>query len=774
MKIVLKLLALTLLVLITTSLVATNSTSAAGGIRLHEIANPPMIVLDSTFNPATVFNPAVTPVGGAPFCFSSSLGTILCYPPNFLRKAYDFPSTLTGTGATIVIVDAFGSPTIAADLKDFDGNFSIAAPPSFKILCGPTWTGAVTDHCPTPTLNSDTLGWAEEITLDVTQAHALAPGAKIILVVANTDYDTDLNAAEMAVVSQSSLAGSIMTQSFGEPDDLVGCYYLPCNSSATSIPGYTPPTFDPTIRSTYNTIMSIAQSNGWTVMASSGDDGANEAYSAVGTGELTPSYPATNPNVLAVGGTGGNPYGGQYGTSNPSVLNFPPGPGGKFTCAAAATCNTGLVVINGGTTGCTTTAQRTAGVPTSCFPTGYGGEGAWQEVPAIAASRASTGGGISNDYYAGYPGYGYPAIGSYARPNYQSSLPTSWMLANGTSVESGSGATVYSGGRATPDVAFNAASEGGVLAYMGPSSLLGQAGYPQGRWVVFGGTSAASPAWAAIIALVQQAHGSPVGFINPAIYELAQSNLYSNAFHDIKVGNNTDALGPVACVEFCKSIGPDLNGTQTGYAAGTGYDLTDGWGSPDVANFVTDIQPFLAPANAYPGTPGIPISLVQGWNLISLPLIPANTPIGTVFGGLALAGESSIIWSYQGGKWLSATLSGTKFTGTLTTAKDGFGYWVYMTKADTLWVNGYIFAPPPATPPSYSLTAGWNLVGFKPQPTVTTESLSSYLSSITGDYDTAHVYLYQNSLGTWTNTETSLAPGQAVWVYMTTPATLTP
>jgi len=605
MKIVLKcLLALTLLVLITTSLVATNTMATGTGIRLHEIANPPMIVLDSTFNPAAVLNPnpAVTPPGGAPFCFSASLGTIICYPPNFLRKAYDFPSTLTGKGATIVIVDAFGSPSISADLKDFDGNFSVPPPPSFKILCGPTWTGAATDHCPIPKVTDsnigDELGWAEEITLDVTQAHALAPGAKIILVVSNTDSDVDLNSAERAVLSQRSLAGSIMTQSFGEADDLVGCYYFPCNS--TGFAGNPPPYFDPTIRTTYNINMQIAQFYGWTVMASSGDDGANEAFSEVGTAELTPAYPATNPFVLAVGGTGGYPYGGQYGTSNPAVSKFPPGPGGTLSCAAGATCDTGLVVINGGTMGCSTTATRTSGVPTSCYPTGYGGEQTWQEAPAVSAERASSGGGISNNYYAGYPGYHYPTfIGSYARPSYQSNLPMTWRLANGTMVESGSGNRIFSGGRATPDVSFNAASEGGVLAFMSPSSLFARTYcyyyglYCAGRWVVFGGTSAASPAWAAIIALVQEARGRPVGFINAAIYKLAQSKLYSDAFHDIRVGNNTDGpVGPFSspyCSQFCE---PGMV-TQNGYAAGSGYDLTTGWGSPDVAHFVRDIQPFL-------------------------------------------------------------------------------------------------------------------------------------------------------------------------------------
>jgi len=612
MKIILKfLLALTLVLLTTTSLVATRTIAATGtGIRLHEIAHPPLIVLDSTFNPAGVFNPNLppnAPPGGAPFCYSGSLGTVICYPPNFLRKAYDFPSTLTGKGSTIVIVDAFGSPSIPADLKDFDGNFSVPAPPSLKILCGPTWTGAATDHCPTIKVTdpniADELSWTEEITLDVTQAHALAPGAKIILVVANSDMDVDLNAAETAVVSQHKLAGSIMTQSFGEADDLVGCYYFPCN--ITGFAGMPPPYFDPTIRTTYNHNMATAQAAGWTVMASSGDDGANEAFSEVGTGELTPSYPATNPYVLAVGGTGGYPYGGQYGTSNPAVLNFPPGPGGTLICAAGATCYTGLVVINGGTKGCSTTATRTSGEPTSCFPTGYGGEQTWQEAPLVDPTRASSGGGISNDYYAGYPSYGYPAIQTYARPSYQSSLPAFWRLTNGTMVQSGSGGITYNGGvwepslgRVTPDVSFNAAVEGGVLAFMSPSSIFARTYcyyyglYCNGRWVVFGGTSAASPAWAAIIALVQQLHGGPVGFITPAIYELGQSYLYSDAFHDIRVGNNTDSPSPGHCVsQFCEPG----EVSQNGYVAGSGYDSTTGWGSPDVAHFVQDIQLFLPP-----------------------------------------------------------------------------------------------------------------------------------------------------------------------------------
>ena len=107
--------------------------------------NSVVTLLDPSFNP-------MAPVGGVPFCSSASLGTILCYPPSYLKKAYDFPPTsgpggLDGRGQTIVIVDAFGSPTIQSDLNTFDTTFGLPST-TVTILCGATWTGAATDNCP--------------------------------------------------------------------------------------------------------------------------------------------------------------------------------------------------------------------------------------------------------------------------------------------------------------------------------------------------------------------------------------------------------------------------------------------------------------------------------------------------------------------------------------------------------------------------------------------------------------------------------------------------
>jgi subtilase family serine protease len=95
------------------------------------------------------------------------------------------------------------------------------------------------------------------------------------------------------------------------------------------------------------------------------------------------------------------------------------------------------------------------------------------------------------------------------------------------------------------------------------------------------GTSAAAPLWASFTALVNQQAASegkaPMGFINPAIYDIAQSPLYASCFHDITIGNTTNQ-----------------NNTTQFYAA-TGYDLCTGWGSPNGQNLINALTGFAGP-----------------------------------------------------------------------------------------------------------------------------------------------------------------------------------
>jgi subtilase family serine protease len=87
-----------------------------------------------------------------------------CYSPQEIRNAYGLTSLLntgyTGTGQTIIIIDSFGSPTIAQDVQAFDAGYGLPDPPSLTVL-SPLGT------VPFDPTNSDQVGWAFETTLDV-------------------------------------------------------------------------------------------------------------------------------------------------------------------------------------------------------------------------------------------------------------------------------------------------------------------------------------------------------------------------------------------------------------------------------------------------------------------------------------------------------------------------------------------------------------------------------------------------------------------------------
>jgi subtilase family serine protease len=365
-----------------------------------------------------------------------------CYRPSAIRTAYNFPSSLDGSGQTILIVDAFGSPSIQQDLATFDTDFGIAAPPSFSILC-PEKGCPVFD--PNDTYHAE-VNWTVETSLDVEYAHAMAPGAKIVLVVASTSSGDAINAAEAAAIKK--FPGAIMSQSFGIPELVVR------GDNAQIAQAHR------------NYVAATAA--GITLLASAGDSGATNGVSAT---IANAGFPASDPLVTAVGGTEGNPY---------------------FS---------GLLV-NGS----------------------YGAEQVWNEPSKTFP--AATGGAPSRFFSV---------------PSYQ----------NGLGLQS----------RTVPDVAYNAAGNGGVLVL--DSTL--------GGFFLVGGTSCGSPQWAAIMALANQAAGHPLGFVNPAIYKVAESSAYAADFHDITTGDNK------------------LNETETGFSAGSGYDFATGWGTPNVSNLIPDL-----------------------------------------------------------------------------------------------------------------------------------------------------------------------------------------
>jgi subtilase family serine protease len=111
--------------------------------------------------------------------------------PGTIKAAYNFPTGATaGAGTTIAIVDAYDDPNIEADLGVFSSQFGL---PSCTTANGCFNKVDQTGGSKYPRPDS---GWALEISLDVQWAHAIAPGAKILLVEASSNSFTNLLAAE--------------------------------------------------------------------------------------------------------------------------------------------------------------------------------------------------------------------------------------------------------------------------------------------------------------------------------------------------------------------------------------------------------------------------------------------------------------------------------------------------------------------------------------------------------------------------------------------------
>jgi subtilase family serine protease len=168
---------------------------------------------------------------------------------------------------------------------------------------------------------------------------------------------------------------------------------------------------------------------------------------------------------------------------------------------------------------------------------------------------------------------------------------TAWGLASGNAGNQG-GSFQASGGGFSQLFARPGYQAGvlGIGAARGVPDVSADASDRTGVAVVFrngthdtvqshGGTSAAAPIWAALVALADQYAGHHLGFINRAIYQIARGSQYRQAFHDITTGTNTVQFPPI---------------TVTGYRAGPGWDPVTGWGSPDAQVLVPLIASYAS------------------------------------------------------------------------------------------------------------------------------------------------------------------------------------
>jgi len=226
---------------------------------------------------------------------------------------------------------------------------------------------------------------------------------------------------------------------------------------------------------------------------------------------------------------------------------------------------------------------------------------------------------------------------------------------------------------------------------------------------------------------------------------------------------------------------PELLPEYTGVTvcANPSYGFTFiGWSATGGITVANNLSPVTTLQLTGPGTLTahyeVQISLQSGWNLISLPLIPSDPLIGDLLKPLLAKNEVVSVWAYTNTPRVWQFYMPGK-SSVLTTMVDGNGYWIYMTSPDKLNLTGTII-PSSQIPPTYALVTGWNLLGFKPEPTITNETVGQYLGSVSGKYDASNVWLYDTLSNSWlrANSSSILHPGQGIWILMTLSATLKP
>jgi hypothetical protein len=208
------------------------------------------------------------------------------YTPAQLRQAYGFDQipglsnfNLASKGETIAIVDAYGDLNLRSDVQHFDETFDIGGatgdPTNTKFLQIVNEHGGNTLPAAAPGS-----GWDREESLDVQWAHAIAPGANILLVQANSVNGGDLNTAIQYAARQPNVC--VVSMSFSTGSE------LPASSTVSAEDEYL----------TDGLYTTPVGHQGVAFVAASADYGAFQSPGVIGL-----FLPQASPNVLTVGGT---------------------------------------------------------------------------------------------------------------------------------------------------------------------------------------------------------------------------------------------------------------------------------------------------------------------------------------------------------------------------------------------------------------------------------------------------------------------------------------
>ncbi len=242
------------------------------------------------------------------------------------------------------------------------------------------------------------------------------------------------------------------------------------------------------------------------------------------------------------------------------------------------------------------------------------------EVTAVGGTRFAD---ATGNYWAASNSTGNGSALSYIPEAAWNESGTSGLAATGGGVSRIYPKPAWQGGagvldspfRQSPDIALSAAGHDAYIVIY------------HGALAAVGGTSAGTPSFAGVVALLNQyqvkngAQAKPgLGNINPQLYRLAQSS--PNAFHDITSGDN---------VVPCTLGSPDCLAGTYGYAAGPGYDLATGLGSIDASNLFVNWNSKTSPVTVALTVSAARVSIGDSLILTATVTSPAGgTPTGAV------------------------------------------------------------------------------------------------------------------------------------------------
>jgi hypothetical protein len=559
---------------------------------LHNFPKRPMYHLTGKYSKDRATG-RVTGIGSefttvSPSCARSASGAENCYfvgPYDFatiynVLPLWNATPAIDGTGQSIAIADE--SNINVQDIRDFRNLFGLAANDPQVIVDGID-PGLVQ-------------GLETEALLDVAWAGAVAKGATIKLVVSAPTFATQ--GADLAALYaiENSLA-PVLSESFGECELFIG-----------------------TSGNTFqNAIRQQAAAQGITFITAAGDsgsatcDGFNGPYPEPAMFGLAVNGLASSPYGVALGGTDFLNFGSSYNFNSPSLYWSPATANNSTTQASALgyvpettwndSCTNNLWVV----LGAGNTPEASCNNPQLRDVVTVGGGGGKSNCTSSNGTTQSS------------------CTGGYPKP--------SWQSAPGVPAD---------GARDLPDVSLFAADGLMTSAYIlceadmfsghGSCSLI----TPNYTFVGIGGTSASAPAFAAIMALVNQyTLSSGQGNANYVLYKLASSSAQTSQ----KCGATSNPAN--GCIFYdvtsgtiampCAKTSPNRNfsnasdtyGILSGYNAAVGYDLATGLGSVNADSLVHN---WIQPTN--PTTTSLSISLSGGGPISITHGQPVNFSIG--------------------------------------------------------------------------------------------------------------------------------------------------